>query len=116
MSNFSINKGDIVLAPFHFTESEGAKLRPALVWDVTPVSATLIYIGSVKTDKKFGTEFILYEEDAKAIGLSKESRIDFNKQERILIVDVGKKLGHLQNLQRSRLKGCFQAAIAAGLI
>ena len=112
----SIIQGDIVLAPFRFSETEEAKFRPALVWEVTPISATMIFISSQKMVKAFEKEVILHQEDALAIGLTKPSRIDFGKRDRILISDVSKKLGNLQNLRRAKLKECFQAAIAASLI
>jgi len=112
----NIEEGDIVLAPFHLAESEQAKLRPCLVWNVTPVSATLVFISSQKLEKAFPTEVVLDDEHAKSVGLLKASRIDFGKRDRCLKVDVARKLGNLSSLQRTKLKECFLAASAACLL
>ncbi len=112
----SIKEGDIVLAPFRFSENNDAKLRPCLVWKMTPVSVVLIYISSQKIDKAFPTEVILTSDQSAKIGLAKASRIDFGKRDKCLLVDVVRVVGDLSGLPRGKLRECFEAANAAGLI
>lgn len=117
MAKFEFEQGDIVLAPFRFSETESAKLRPALVWATTPISVELVFIGSQKTAcTPLPQEVGLPPEDAQAIGLLKCSRLDFSKRDKCLRVDVVKKIGELANLRRAKLRECFLAAQAAGLL
>lgn len=111
-----MEEGDIVLAPFRFAETEEAKLRPCLVWSLTPVSATLVFIGSQKLGKAFQKEVVLDDDEAKSVGLLRASRIDFGKRDKCLQADIGRKLGRLSGLPRTKLKECFVAATAASLV
>lgn len=104
-----MNKGDIILIPFPFTDLTGKKLRPALVLIATDNDLTVSFI----------TTQIKWEEDtdiklvpSKYTGIKKDSLIRLSK---IATVDkslaVGK-LGELQNseiiLLNGKLKRLFQ--------
>lgn len=110
--------GEVVLAPFRYAETEGRKLRPALVWEVTPVAVLLVYISSqhVCHDGGYQTEVGLDHREAEAIGLIKPSRIDFGKTDVCLPGDIRKVLGHIQKLPRRKLWECKEAAKKAGLL
>jgi len=110
-----MKEGDIVLAPFGFAESEDKKLRPCLAWEMNPVAVTLVYISSQKLEKAFETEVVLSDSDAKSIGLLRASRIDFNKRDKCLTVDVCRVLGNISGLPRLKLRECFLAAKKAHL-
>lgn len=110
-----IEEGDIVIAPFRYMENEEKKLRPCLVWEINPVAVTLVYITSQKLDKAFDTEVVLSDQDAEAIGLKMASRIDFNKTDECLIVDVVKVVGRISSLPRPKLSECFSSVKAARL-
>lgn len=109
-------EGDIVLAPFHFVEAEGAKLRPCLVWSRTPVSLTLVFITSKKVDQAFIQEAVIDEDAARSVGLDKPGRIDFCKRDRCLPHQVVKVLGNISNAPQKTIKQFANAAYAAGLL
>jgi mRNA-degrading endonuclease toxin of MazEF toxin-antitoxin module len=110
-----IKEGDIVVAPFRFSEAEGQKLRPALVFDTNAVSATMVCITSVKLVKAFDSEVVLTTEESLSLGLAKQSKLDFMKRDRIALHEVRKVLGHISSLPSARIAECFSAARAAGL-
>lgn len=111
-----VHEGDIVLAPFRFVETEGAKLRPCLVWSRTPVSLTLVFITSKKIDQAFPQEAIIDEEAARCVGLDKPGRIDFCKRDRCLPHQAVKVLGNISNAPKKTIKQFADAAYAAGLL
>lgn len=110
-----IEEGDIVIAPFRFMETEKRKLRPCMVLNINPLAVTLVFISSHKLEKTYESEVVLSGEDAKAIGLNMDSRIDFGKRDRCLAVDVVKVIGNIRNVPRHKLRECALAADAAGL-
>lgn len=109
-------EGDIVLAPFIFAEGDQAKLRPCLLWELTPLTAKLVYITSKKLDKAFAFDVVLNGDQAAAIGLQRPSRIDFSKRCQCLRIDLGKRLGKLHDLPRGKIKECAAAAHAVSLV
>ena len=111
-----IKEGDIVLAPFRFSETEERKMRPCLVFNTDAVSASLVCITSKKLVKAFETEVVLTAEESASAGLTKASKLDFAKRDRIPFCEVVKALGHISSLPRARIAECFKAAKAAGLI
>lgn len=113
-----INEGAIVIAPFRFGETEQKKLRPCLVWHVTPVCVVLVYISSkhVSETGSRPTEVALGLKEATAVGLSKPSRIDFSKRDKIMPWQIVKIVGHIDALPRRKLAECAEAADAAGLL
>lgn len=113
-----MKEGDVVLAPFRFSETEERKLRPCLVWQVTPVAVVLVYISSqhVCRDGGYPTEVGLSEKEAAAIGLLRPSRIDFGKRDACLPDEVRKVLGNIRDLPKRKLYECKEAACAAFLL
>jgi len=112
----TMETGDIVLAVFPFAECRERKARPALVWELTPVSAYLVFISSKKVCSPLKTEVVVKDKDAEDIGLSMDSRIDFGKRAKVPLQDVKKKIGDLSSLRPSKMRECFSAAKAAGLL
>jgi mRNA-degrading endonuclease toxin of MazEF toxin-antitoxin module len=111
-----IKEGDIVLAPFRFSETEERKLRPCLVFSTDAVSVSLVCITSQKLCQVFETEVVLTTKESASIGLVKQSKMDFMKRDRIPFYEVVKALGHISSLPRARIAECFKAAKAAYLI
>lgn len=111
-----VRKGDIVIAPFQYTETEERKIRPCLVFDTTAVSVLLICITSQKLVEAFETEVVLSEQESAAIGLTKKSKIDFMKRDIIPIQEVRRTVGHISALPRSVMARCYLAAKAARLL
>jgi mRNA-degrading endonuclease toxin of MazEF toxin-antitoxin module len=111
-----VKDGDIIVATFRFSETEGRKIRPALVFDTNAVSATLVCVSSVKLVKAFDTEVVLTTEESLSLGLAKQSKLDFMKRDRIALHEVRKVLGHISSLPSARIAECFAAARAAGLV
>jgi hypothetical protein len=112
----TIKEGDIVLATFRFAEAEERKLRPCMVFDTNAVSVSLVCITSKKLVKAFETEVVLTTEESASIGLTKASKLDFAKRDRIPFCEVKKVLGHISSIPKARIAECFKAAKAAGLI
>ena len=116
-----MKEGDIILAPFPFMEGEGKKLRPALVWETTPVSVRLVYVGTSKMCPSAApaTEVYLLGEAAQAVGLNADSKVDFAKRVRIPRCEAGRILGSVYALTQGHkriLRKMHDAALAAGLL
>jgi len=111
-----VEEGDVVIAPFRFSESEERKVRPCLVIDKTAVSVRLVCITSKKLVQAYETEVVLDHKQAASIGLSKASRLDFMKRDVIPIHEVRKIVGHISALPKCVLWKCFAAAKAAKLL
>ncbi|MGB3640540.1 MAG: type II toxin-antitoxin system PemK/MazF family toxin [Rivularia sp. (in: cyanobacteria)] len=62
----SLNKGDVVLVQFPFTDLSQAKLRPALIIYSNPVTneVTLCFISSQNINKLTSEEFTIKDSDA----------------------------------------------------
>lgn len=117
----TIKPGDVVLAPFPFMEGEGKKLRPALVWETTPVSVRLVYVGTSKMcpSAPSPTEVYLCGAAALAVGLNADSKIDFGKRARIPLCEVKRVLGSTYALNQGHkrvLRRMHDAALAVGLL
>lgn len=111
-----IKEGAIIIAPFRFSESEERKIRPCLVYDMTAVSVRLICITSQKLVEAFETEVVLSEQESRAIGLFRKSKIDFMKRDTIPIHEVRRTIGHFSALPKSVMARCYLAAKAARLL
>ncbi|MBN8703545.1 MAG: type II toxin-antitoxin system PemK/MazF family toxin [Bacteroidetes bacterium] len=79
-----MQKGDIVLVKFPFTDLAGAKLRPALILSSTDADAILIFI---TTQLQWKERFDIVLKCTPKNGLKKESLLRVNK-----IATVDKKL------------------------
>jgi mRNA-degrading endonuclease toxin of MazEF toxin-antitoxin module len=111
-----IKEGQIVLAPFRFSEQEERKLRPCLVLSTTAFWFEAVAITGQKLAKAFDHEVVLTEDESLAIGLAKQSKLDFTKRDKIPLHEVKRVLGSIDRLPRRRLGECFEAARAAGLV
>ncbi len=71
-----MNKGDIVLVPFPFTDLTGNKNRPAVVLIESEDDVTVCFI---TTQLKFQSEYDIVVQPTKLNGLKKTSLIKLNK-------------------------------------
>jgi mRNA interferase MazF len=109
----SLQKGDIVLVPFPFTDLSGTKLRPAVVlWvDATGDDVTLCFISSQNITSLSPDEFLLDASDAEfsSTGLKVSSKVRVARivtLERRLITRRLGKLGasHIQQLNTAMIQ------------
>lgn len=114
-----MKRGDIVMVHFHFEDDpKQSKFRPALVWDLTAVSVKLIFVTSQGADG-YDTErgvVGLNEQEAKAVGLLKPSKINFHRVEDFPFSDVSRRVGNIYELKRPKMRELFEAAKAAHLL
>lgn len=87
-----MEKGDIVLVPFPFTDLKGQKKRPALVLIVKDLDITVCFI-STQLHWEEKTDLIL--KPSKINGLKKESLIKISK---IATIDRNLIIGKLGNI------------------
>lgn len=71
-----MNKGDVVLIPFPFSDFSGAKNRPAVILIETDEDVTVAFI---TTQLKWKTEFDVLLQPSDLNGLKKDSLIRLNK-------------------------------------
>lgn len=71
-----MNKGDIVLIPFPFTDLTGNKNRPAIILIATEIEVTVCFL---TTQLKRASEFDISIQPSKQNGLKKSSLIKLNK-------------------------------------
>lgn len=95
-----MNKGDIVLVPFPFTDLTGIKNRPALILVETDSDITVSFI---TTQVKWQEEFDIRIEPATGNGLKKVSLIRLGKLTTIDKDLVIGRLGRLTDLEVSKV-------------
>jgi mRNA interferase MazF len=71
-----MNKGDIVLIPFPFTDLSSNKNRPAIILIVSDEDVTVCFL---TTQLKWNSEFDISVKPSEINGLKKESIIRLNK-------------------------------------
>lgn len=71
-----MNKGDIVLLPFPFSDLSGNKFRPSLVLIVTDLDVTVCFI---TTQLKWQNEFDILLQPSELNGIKRSSVIRLNK-------------------------------------
>lgn len=104
-----LNKGDIVLVKFPFTDLSQTKLRPALVlWTITGNEVTLCFISSQNVSNLTSEEFALNASDSEfqGTGLRVSSKVRVSRiatLERQLIIRRLGKLGTKQMQQLNAL-------------
>ena len=98
-----MNKGDIVLIPFPFTDLSQTKLRPAIIlWaDSTGNDVTLCFVSSQKIDNLSSGEFLLDAADPEfsSTGLKTASKV---RVTRLVTIDrqlIARRLGKLSSKQ-----------------
>lgn len=87
-----MNKGDIVLIPFPFSDLSGAKNRPAVILIETDEDITVAFI---TTQIKWSTEFDVLLHPSDLNGLKKVSLIRLNK---LATIDKDLVIGRLGSL------------------
>lgn len=93
-----MNKGDIILVTFPFTDLSGSRLRPALVLISIKEDITVAFITT--NLKVTGTSDLILKVN-QTNGLKKDSLLKLNK---IATLDVGLVMGKIGNLNESELK------------
>jgi len=93
-----MEKGDILLIPFPFTDLKGNKNRPALVLINSDFDVTLAFIS---TQIKWKEEGDVVLKPGKSNGLKKESLIRLSK---LATIDKGLALGRIGRLDTDELK------------
>jgi mRNA interferase MazF len=98
-----MNKGDIVLIPFPFTDLSQTKLRPAIIlWaDSTGNDVTLCFISSQKIDNLSPGEFLLDATDPEfsSTGLKTASKVRVTRMVTIDRKLIIRRLGKLSSNQ-----------------
>ena len=93
-----IEKGDIVLIPFPFTDLKGNKNRPALILINSELDITLAFI-STQLNWKEETDILL--KPTKNNGLKKESLVRLSK---LATIDKNLALGRIGRMDANDLK------------
>ncbi|MBW8334966.1 MAG: type II toxin-antitoxin system PemK/MazF family toxin [Prolixibacteraceae bacterium] len=88
-----MNKGDVVLIPFPFSDFSGAKNRPAVILIETDEDVTVAFI---MTQLKWKTEFDVLLQPSDLNGLKKDSLIRLNK---LATIDKELVVGRLGSLE-----------------
>jgi len=89
-----MNKGDIVLIPFPFTDLSGNKNRPAIILIVSDEDVTVCFI---TTQLKWQTEYDIPIKPSDLNGIKKISLIRLNK---LATIDKGLIIGRIGVLDR----------------
>jgi len=107
----SLQKGDIVLVPFPFTDLSQTKLRPAVVlWvDSTENDVTLCFISSQNLDSLSPEEFSISPSDSEfaGTGLKVASKVRVSKIATLERRFVTRRLGNLEANQLRQLNNCL---------
>ena len=93
-----MNKGDVILVTFPFTDLSGSRLRPALVLISMKEDITVAFITT--NLKVTGTSDLILKVN-QTNGLKKDSLLKLNK---IATLDLGLVMGKIGNLNESELK------------
>ncbi len=97
-----MNKGDIVLAPFPFTDLSGYSNRPALILIESEQDVTICFI---TTQLKWQADFDIVIYPSQTNGLKKTSLIRLNKFATIEKDRIIGLLGNLDDKYRAELNG-----------
>jgi mRNA interferase MazF len=97
-----MNKGDIVLLPFPFTDLTGNKVRPAVVLVTTHDSVLVCFL---TTQLKWQDEFDILVEPSNSNGLKRTSLIRLNK---FATIDKDLVIGLLGTLEKVYIESVNQ--------
>ncbi|MEC4819789.1 MAG: type II toxin-antitoxin system PemK/MazF family toxin [Scytonema sp. PMC 1069.18] len=108
----SLKKGDVVLAPFPFTDLNQTKLRPAVVvWASSTGSndATICFISSQNLTNLKPEEFLIEDSDAEFAdtGLKVSSKVIVSRMVTIDRNLISRRLGKLGINQLQQLNSCL---------
>ena len=99
-----MNKGDIILIPFPFTDLSGNKNRPAIVLIDSEDDVNVCF---VTTQTKWNSEFDISVQPSKSNGIKKSSLIRLNKlatiDKELIIGRLGKLENHYFNILNKNL-------------
>jgi len=107
----ALNRGDIVLVPFPFTDLSFSKVRPAVIISPDPQTEDMLlaFISSSPLDKLAPTDFLLKSShpDFSKTGLKKTSLFKLQKlltlHRSVILRRLGSTSGNLQNELDKRL-------------
>jgi mRNA interferase MazF len=105
-----LQKGDLILVPFPFTDLTATKIRPALVIWTDQLDVTVCFISSQNLSKISVEEFIVEELDPEfsQTGLKISSKIMVSKIVTIERSLIKRKLGNLGSNLLSQLDQCLR--------
>lgn len=106
----SLQKGDLVLLPFPFTDLTATKLRPAVILWTNNIDVTVCFISSQNLDKISPEEFIIESTypEFKETGLKVNSKVIVSKIVTIQKNLIRRKLGYLGHEYLSQLNQCLR--------
>lgn len=116
MPDKAINRGDIVLVPFPFTNQSGSKVRPAVVVSPDPWSSDIIiaFISSVlPKGEPAKTELVLLPENP-SFPLTGLRRPSVFKMAKLLTINrslIKSRLGRVPQDLQARLDECLKHAL-----
>lgn len=111
----ALNRGDIVLIPFPFTDLTSLKVRPAVIVSPDPQGEDIIiaFISSVIPGSLTATEFLLASDDPdfSVTGLKKSSVFKMNKLVTISSALVARRLGSVNAPAMEKLNLLLKKAL-----
>ena len=106
----SLQKGDLVLLPFPFTDLSATKLRPAIVLWTNNIDVTVCFISSQSLNNISSEEFIIEagHSEFKQTGLKVNSKVIIPKIVTIQKNLIKRKLGYLGTNYLNQLNQCLK--------
>ena len=105
--NLTLQRGDVILVPFPFTDLTSTKVRPAVIISADPQTEDVMiaFLSSVVPSSLTKFDFLLRSQnpDFKLTGLKKDSVIKMNKILTISSTLILRRLGHMGPSVRTEL-------------
>ena len=108
-----LNRSDIVLVPFPFTDLSAEKVRPSVVMSVkNNIDVSVAFISSLVTEQPTETDFVLMDthQDFPMTGLKKSSVFKMNKVLTLERSRVLRRLGRVSPVVQKELDNKFKIA------
>lgn len=108
-----LDRGDIVLVPFPFTDLSAEKVRPAVVMSVkNNIDVTVAFISSLVTEQLTESDFVLMDthQDFSMTGLKKSSLFKMSKVLTLERSRVLRRLGRVSPAVQKELNNKFKIA------